>query len=136
MIWTFPLAFAAHEVEEVLFASRLRELLEDVEGFERVPAWTRSLARLSRGRFAAGVWFNVGHVASHLLSPILTRRYVPGMLTAPAIALPHGVWTLRRLAGDGRLDTGSLARSLAWSIPLGAATVIGARVAARALVPA
>lgn len=139
VIWGFPVAFLIHDFEEVLTMERYTRrhpppvpaVLHDLarvttpqvavavacEFVLCCAASALAVRTPQRGAalnlYAAAVSILFLNVFTHLGQSVRARRYTPGLLTAPTIALPYTLYAFRRLLQAGLLDRRSLARALA-----------------------
>ncbi len=140
VIWTFPVAFLVHDVEEIFTMERFAR-----ENRERVPKFLRNIVTINTTQFTIGVGvlfvitllaaflatrsprqmdiFTIAlsafllHVIGHIAFPILFRRYTPGLITAVIIVLPYSLYTFYRLysanlVGDDNLNVSILVGAL------------------------
>lgn len=73
------------------------------------------------------------HGAVHIAEAILTRGYVPGVVTAVVVVVPYGVVTVRWLLAAGLADRARLARAALAGAALFVPTVLTAHLVANAV---
>ena len=124
LIWSFPLAFLVHDLEEILTTETV---LRETRG--SIPPFLRDLVEIKTPQLALAVAiefvlitlssFLAGraarkmhlftlllaafyvHAFGHLVQTVVQRRYTSGVITALLVVLPFSRYTSRRLSQAG-----------------------------------
>ncbi|GIO54815.1 HXXEE domain-containing protein [Paenibacillus cineris] len=150
LIWLFLAAFMIHDFEEIITVEGwMRRNYDQVSRIvpDRAGRILKDFSNITGSQFAVAVFFEfilfipftylaaehrwmllftgfntimLIHVFTHVGQSIYLRRYTPGVVTAVLVTLPYSMYLFYRLL-DAGLVYGSV---LAWSIPVGAATVL------------
>ena len=135
VIWIFPLAFLIHDLEEIFTMERFTR-----ENRERFPKFLRNIAAINTTQFtiAVGVLFAITllasylatgqqrqvdifitalalflvHVFWHIATPIIFRKYTPGLITALLIVMPYSLYAFHRLFGANWIGSDSLSTAI------------------------
>ena len=127
VIWTFPLAFLIHDLEEIMTMERFRR-----EKRERFPAFLQNIVAITTRQFILAVgflfalilpisylatrsprqmdFFTTGlaiffvHVFGHVAQSLFMRAYTPGVITAVLVVLPYSLYGFHRLFAAHLID--------------------------------